>query len=150
MKEFAIIVSCTWKFAATFPVAILVMKMSVTETLIYANLGGALGTFIFVFLSDLLVRTWNNYWPENLKLRRRKNKVFTKRNRRFVYLKTKYGFAGIVILSPVLLSIPLGCFLMVKYYGIKAMNVIWLIAGQVCWSLIYTFLYSEARGIIAG
>jgi hypothetical protein len=149
MKEITIILFCTWKFAATFPVAIYIMKMSVTETLIYTNLGGAIGTLIFVFLSDTLIKLWNNYWPEYLKLRDKKKKAFTKRNRRFVNIKVKYGLIGIVILSPVILSIPLGSFLTVKYYGARITNIIWLIAGQVFWSVFYTFLYIKARWLIS-
>jgi hypothetical protein len=54
----------------------------------------------------------------------------------------KYGLWGIVILNPVLLSIPVGSFLMVKYYGLKMKNLLWLVAGQVAWSLVYVlFLY---------
>jgi hypothetical protein len=148
MKEITIIFFCTWKFAATFPVAIVLMKMSVAETLIYTNIGGALGTFIFVFLSDAILKIWNKYRPEYFK-HGGKKKIFTKRIRRLVTIKVKYGFAGIVFLSPVILSIPLGSFLTVKYYGPGIANVMWLIAGQVFWSFVYTFFYTGLKLIVA-
>ena len=63
-------------------------------------------------------------------------------------IKIKYGLFGIVVLSPVLLSIPLGSFLTVKYYGIKKTNVLWLIAGQVLWSFAFTFFYTQVKAIV--
>ncbi len=149
MKELTIIFFSTWKFAATFPIAIYVMGMSFTETLFYTNIGGILGTIISVYLSRFLIKLWNKYWPENLKFRRKTKKIFTKRNRRFVKIKSKYGLIGIVILSPVILSIPIGSFLTVRYYGNRLKNFLFLIAGQFCWSLVYTIFYTQFKMIIS-
>jgi len=139
MKELTIIFFCTFKFAATFPVAIYLVKMTPLETLLYTNTGGILGTFIFMYLSEFIIRMWNKYWPQSMKRNKKKKKLFTGRNRRIVSIKMRYGIWGIVILNPVLLSIPLGSFLMVKYYGLKLKNMMWLVAGQVAWSLVYVF-----------
>jgi hypothetical protein len=149
MKELTITLLCTWKFAATFPVAIYAMRMSFTETIIYTNIGGILGVLTFVYLSDFLIKIWNKYWPEKLRLYRKTKKNFTTRNRRLVKIKVKYGLFGIVILSPLILSIPVGSFLVVKYYGFKISNIIWLITGQVLWSVVYTFFYFHAKMIFA-
>ncbi len=142
MKELTIIFFSSFKFAATFPVAIYLAKMTPVQTLIYTNAGGLAGTYIFMYMSEFLIRMWNKFRPQSLKYNRKQRKVFTARNRRIVRIKVKYGLWGVVILSPVLLSIPLGSFLMVKYYGLKMKNMLWLLAGQVAWSLIYVlFLY---------
>jgi hypothetical protein len=143
MKEITIVFFCTWKFAATFPFAVLAMKMTFAETIFYTNIGGALGVLIFTFFSDILIKSYDAYWLEKLKFRRKTRRVFNKSNRRLVTIRTKYGLPGIVILTPVLLSIPLGAFLVVKYYGKKKLNMIWLIAGNIGWSFIYTFLYTR-------
>jgi hypothetical protein len=148
MKELTIIFFCTFKFAATFPVAIYLVKMTPLETLLYTNTGGILGTFIFMYLSEFLIRIWNKYWPQRLKRNKRKKQVFTARNRRIVRIKTKYGLWGIVILNPVLLSIPLGSFLMVKYYGLKIKNMLWLLAGQIAWSLVYVLFYFYVKMLL--
>lgn len=148
MKELTIIFFSSWKFAATFPVAVYAMKMSFVETLIYTNIGGIAGTLIFIWFSDFLIKTCEKYWPEKLKLKRKAKKVFTKRNRWFVNVKQKYGLPGIVILSPVLLSIPVGSFLTVKYYGIKKANLLWLIGGQIMWSLLYTLFYTQIKTML--
>jgi hypothetical protein len=148
MKELTVIFFCTFKFAATFPVAIYVAKMTPAETLLYTNTGGILGTFVFMYLSGFLIRMWNKYWPQSLRRKKKKKKVFTARNRRLVRIKMKYGLWGIVILSPVLLSIPLGSFLMVKYYGLKMKNLLLLVAGQFSWSLIYILFYYYVKMLL--
>jgi len=128
--------------------AVYLMKMSFAETLIYTNIGGILGVVVFFYFSAFLIKMWNRFWPENLKLHKPSKKIFTKRNRRFVGIKMKYGLFGIVILSPVILSIPLGSFLTAKYYGTKTRNILWLIAGQIFWSLIYTVFYTQIKTVI--
>ncbi|MEE4197336.1 MAG: hypothetical protein V2I54_06800 [Bacteroidales bacterium] len=138
MKELIVIFSATWKFAATFPVAIYVFQMSSYETLLYTNLGGLLGLIFFSFLSRGLLSLFDHYWPENWRCKTKKRKTFGKRNRRLIILKKKYGLPGIVILTPVILSIPVGAFLNVKYYGKKKSSYLYLFLGQVLWSLIYT------------
>ena len=148
MKELTIIFFCSWKFAATFPIAIYAMRMTFAETLLYTNIGGILGAVVFLYFSNLLLRIWNKYWPEYLKFHRKERKIFTNRNRRFVRIKMKYGLTGIVILSPVILSIPLGAFLTAKYYGVRVKNLVWLIIGQILWSLIFTLFYTQVKAVL--
>jgi hypothetical protein len=147
MKELTIILFCTWKFAATFPVAIYVMKMSVKETLIYTNLGGIIGAFIFLNFSGLIIKLWDLYRPEP-RSHRKKKKIFTPANRRFIKIKTRYGLPGIVVLSPSILSIPVGAFLAAKYYGVGPKVFFLLIAGQVSWSLVYTIFYTYVKNVL--
>jgi hypothetical protein len=148
MKEILIILSSTWKFAATFPVAVMIMKMSFIETLIFTNLGGILGVIIFVFISKLIIKAWNKYFFSRRKIsaenagESNNKKTFTKKNKRIIILKKKYGLPGIVILNPVILSIPVSAFLISKYYGKKFRNYCWLIVGQLTWSLVYTYFYT--------
>ncbi len=143
MKELTVIFFSTFKFAATFPLAIMVMKMSFLETLIYTNTGGVAGIIFFTFLSRLLIHLYGKYWPDKLKVKTKKHKIFNTRNRRLVRIKSKYGIPGIAVLNPVILSIPVGTFLMTKYYGRKMMNYVWLVAGQIGWSVIYTVFYMK-------
>jgi len=145
MKELIIIVSSTWKFAATFPIAIYLFKMSFLETILYTNIGGFIGVVVFMMLSKGLIKIFDAFWPKKLKCKRKSSKVFTRRNRRLIILKNKYGLPGIVILTPVLLSIPLGVFLNTKYYGHKKMSYLYLLLGQIGWSFIYTFVYTQVK-----
>ncbi|MBN2481922.1 MAG: hypothetical protein JXB19_09290 [Bacteroidales bacterium] len=148
MKEITILLLSPWKFAATFPLAILVFKMSWTDTIIFTNIGGIAGIIIFGLLSRLLIFLWDRYWPDTLKFNRGKRKIHTKRNRLIVRLKNQYGLSGIVVLSPVLLSIPVGSYLITKYYGRNMMNYFWQFLGQFAWSVIYIVFFVYFQNIL--
>jgi hypothetical protein len=143
MKALLIIISATWKFAATFPVAIYGFKMTFIETLVYTNIGGIIGIIASVLLTKGIIYLWNLPKSKKQKNRKKQRKTFTKRNRRLVKLKIKYGMAGIAFLTPVLLSIPLGTFLTAKYYGHKKSSYLYLVFGQVGWSFVYTIIYTH-------
>ena len=150
MKELTVLVFFTFKFALTFPVAIYGLKMSFWETILYSNLGGLIGLLVSVYLSKLIIFLWDKYVAGVLFKRRKEKKspVFTRRNRFIVKVKTRYGLPGIVILTYVLFSIPVGAFLITKYYGPKPKNISWLLLGQVSWSFIYTIFYLYIRNAL--
>lgn len=148
MKELIVIVSCTWKFAATFPVAVYLFKMSFLETVLYTNIGGFIGIIVFALASKGIIHLCDHVFPLLFRRKKKPKKIFTKRNRRIIRFKTKYGLPGIVLLTHILLSIPIGVFLVTKYYGSKKVNYLYLALGQLAWSLIYTFVYTEINDVI--
>jgi hypothetical protein len=142
-----IILSSTWKFAATFPFAVYVFNMSFFQTIVYTNIGGLFGIIIFGFLSKGLIKLYIAFCPEMLKRKRKTIKKFTSWNRRLVWLKAKYGLYGIVFLTPVLLSIPVGTFLVTKYYRHNKLSYLYLLFSQLIWSVIYTFFYIKIKAL---
>ncbi len=87
----------------------------------------------------------DSLFPKNHRYNKRSKKIFTLRNRRLIFLKNKFGLPGIVILTPVILSIPVGVFLITKYFGRKKISYLYLFAGQIVWSFIYTFIYTKVK-----
>jgi hypothetical protein len=148
MDILIVILSSTWKFAATFPFAVYVFNMSFAQTIVYTNIGGLLGIIVFRFLSIALINLYNAYWPEKLKRHREPAKKFTRNNRRLVQIKARYGLYGIAVLTPVLLSIPVGTFLVAKYYGQNKFSYLYLLFSQLIWSVIYTFVYIKIPAFI--
>lgn len=147
MKEITVILFCSLKFAMTFPYAIYGLNMSFWETILYTNIGGLIGLLVSVYLSKFILWLWNKYITPKLRQRKKKKRIFTRRNRRLILLKTRYGFAGIVVLTPILFSIPIGSFLMTKYYGIKIKNIFWMLLGQISWSFLYAIFYFYIRSL---
>ena len=144
MEGLTVIFFSSWKFAATFPVAVLVMKMSFLETIIYTNIGAILGIIVFTFASKVIIKLIDYIKTKTVKEKKKKpKKKFTKRNRRIIVIKSKYGLPGIVFLTPVLLSIPIGTFLITKYYGDDKKSYLYLVLGHFLWSLVYTFIYTQ-------
>lgn len=145
MEELIVVLSATWKFAATFPVAVYLFQMSFFETILYTNIGGLLGVILFTLLSRGLLKLLSAYRPKKWQNKEKEHKIFTKRNRRLVTIKKKYGLPGIVILTPVVLSIPVGAFLNTKYYGKQKSSYLFLLLSQIVWSFIYTIVLVKIR-----
>ena len=135
----------SFKFAATFPLVIIQFEFSFLETILWTNVGGTAGIYFFAYLSEKLLAWWKrtfrrsyrNIPPDEQKVK----KVFTRRNRRIVRVKQKYGLIGIALITPLLLSIPVGVFLVVRYYRSSKTKFLYLIAANLFWSLIYTGFY---------
>jgi len=133
------------KFAITFPVAILQFEFGFFETILWTNAGGVIGIYFFAFLSGKLIAWWNRTYKRFLNASAENGsggkKTFTKRNRRIVRIKQQYGLIGIALSTPIILSIPLGAFLVVRYYRSSQTKFLYLIVSNVVWSFIYTGFY---------
>ena len=60
-------------------------------------------------------------WKTRRSLNRKTKKRFNKKNRLFVRTRRSWGMWGIVLCTPILLSIPLGAILLRKYYGHRSL-----------------------------
>jgi len=120
------------KYVITFPFALLI-GLNFTQTLIAVTLGGIAGFYFFYHMSGHAIKRvhhvktfFRKHTPHSIRLRFRQmvlwrkhmtgERVFSKKNRMIARLRAKFGLVGIVILSPVILSIPIGAFLLNKYY----------------------------------
>jgi len=135
----------SFKFAATFPLVIIQYEFSFLETILWTNVGGILGVYFFAFLSGKLLSWWKRTFRRSnkniLSDEQQVKKIFTRRNRRIVRIKQKYGLTGIALITPFLLSIPVGVFLVVRYYRTSKAKFLYLIAANLIWSVIYTGFY---------
>ena len=148
IKILIIIISSTWKFAATFPLAIYLFKMSFVQTLLYTNIGGIVGIAVFIPLSRGAIKAANTLFSGRSREKKRPGKLFTVRNRRLITLKNKYGLPGIILLTPLILSIPVGVFLITRYFGRKKWSYPCLALVQFLWSVVYTFLYTRIIAVV--
>ncbi len=136
----------TVKFGMTFPLAIMEFRFGFFETILWINLGGILGIYFFAYLSEGL-NNWINSKLQQRKLKKENStdqsqkKRFTKRNRRIIRIKQRYGLIGISMSTPILFSIPIGVFLVVRYYRHVKTRFLYMITANLIWSLFYTFFY---------
>lgn len=142
----------SFKFAATFPLVIIQFEFSFLETIFWTNVGGIAGIYFFAFLSEKLIAWWKRTFRRStrkiLEDEQQHKKIFTRRNRRIVKTKKKYGLIGIALITPFLLSIPVGVFLVVRYYRSSRYKFLYLIAANVLWSVIYTGFYMFWDGLL--
>ncbi|MBC8182301.1 hypothetical protein H8E88_14455 [candidate division KSB1 bacterium] len=126
------------------------------QTVIFTTVGGILGFLFFYYMSKWIIKQYNNYSPvvfsyftgEKVETAKKKlnhvpqaKKVFTRRNKLIIKIRNKYGFFGIIILTPVLLSIPIGAFLAQKYYSKKHNMLVYMSISLVLWSFFISSVF---------
>lgn len=135
----------------TFPIAIMQFKFSFVETILWTNIGGIMGIYFFAFLSEKLIAWWNRTFRKKARENKspgKEKKIFTKKNRRIIRIKQQYGLIGIALSTPFLLSIPVGVFLVVRYYRSSKIKFACLVGSNIFWSVIYTLFYTFWDGLL--
>jgi len=133
------------------------LGLTFLQTIASTSAGGIMGVLVFFYFSRWLIKLYDNYaskyvhkaihrfaiWLNMSHLAHRffpliakKKKVFTFSNKLYVRIRRNYGFIGIIILTPILLSIPLGTFLVARFYPRRNHLVLYLSGSVVMWSLI--------------
>lgn len=163
LKLLHIILLASVKYIVTLPYAMIIgveYKYAIFAVLI----GGIGGFLFFYYVSKPLDRGLKCIWPpicklvpSSLKLRynsyrqKRKTKgpkkIFSKQSRFLVRTKSTYGFWGIILATPVILTIPIGAFLANKYYSHKKHIVLYMILSIVGWAIVLSGVVHLFPGI---
>ena len=102
--------------------------------------GGIVGVLIFVNASDYLLKKWKERKSHHKKITPFKRN-FTRKNKLIVNTKRRFGLLGIAFLTPLLLSIPIGSFIALRYFKNKKRVLIYLFGSVLFWSVSSYFLY---------
>ena len=78
--------------------------LSPLEGMFWCIIGGMSGCFIWIFGGNKLQSLWATYISKG-----KKGKVFSRKNRFLVKLRAKGGLWLVAFLTPLILSIPVGC-----------------------------------------
>ncbi len=152
IKQLSILILSAIKFMVAAPASYL-FGYSYLHTILNTTIGGWIGVLIFYYLGRYIFSHFS-FWKKLVRRFYRRvtggsfkaglikinqvetPKVFTRRNRWIIKIRNRYGFPGLIILTPVLLSIPLGTFLIVRYYSYRRGKLGWLTLSVVAWSVI--------------
>lgn len=157
IKFLHVILLASVKYVVTLPYA-MIIGMEYPQALVAVLLGGIGGFLFFYYLSKRVIRVFNHNCPkfsslvpavfrqryrafcENRKARRKPGKIFSRKNRLIARLRANYGFWGIILTTPILLSIPLGAFLANKYYSRRRHIVLYMILSIIGWAGVFSGL----------
>lgn len=161
VKLLHIMLLASVKYIVTLPYAMIIGIEY--KYAILAVLAGGIGGFLFFFyVSKPLDRGFKCIWPplcrlvpSTLKIRftsyqqkkLKDKKTFSKYNRFIVRMKSSYGFWGIILATPVILTIPIGAFLANKYYSHKKHIVLFMILSIIGWAAVLSGLIHLFPGI---
>lgn len=113
------------------------LGFSFFQAVTVTSLGGFVGVTFFVYTSDKLIA----YFKKRKILKQLENpnqirkKVFTRTNKIIIIVKQRFGLLGISLLTPLLLSIPIGCFLAVRYFNDKQRILFYMFGSILFWSV---------------
>ncbi len=141
LEILGIFASSAIKFSFVGVPAAVYLNYSFAKSLTITISGGCTGAFFFVYASDWIIHKINHF--KNKKHANAKpKKKFTHSNKLIIRAKNKFGLLGIAILTPPLISIPVGSFLAVKYFKDKKKILRYMFASICVWGvLLYQFFH---------
>jgi len=115
----------------------LTLGFSFFEAVVVTSLGGFTGVLIFVGVSDFLLKKYKHlkHKQQEGKVKKSDKKIFTRKNRIIITVKQRFGLWGIAGLTPLLFSIPIGCFIATRYFKDKQKIIIYMFASVLLWSI---------------
>jgi hypothetical protein len=150
IKILHIILLASVKYIFMLPYA-MIIGLEFEQAVVAVLIGGIGGFLFFYYLSKYVIRglktalsyiprilpgkiksRYNNLYKKITK--RKKPKIFTRKNRLIVRFRKTYGFWGIIVTTPPFLTIPLGAFLAGKYYSHRRHIVFYMIISIMAWA----------------
>ena len=123
------------------PAVIAIYKSNYFMALLSSCCGAVFGTIVFTYFFAAIIKWWERFKESWFGKKHHKKKVFTKFNRRIITVKHRFGLTGIAIITPVLLSIPIGAFLAERFYKDKQKVIIYLSISGIAWCFIFYFSF---------
>lgn len=114
------------------------------EVAIYTAIGGIIGVGFFLLLASSFQATLRRWFP-----RKKKKKVFSRKNRFIVRVKRNFGLAGIAFLTPWFLSVPVGTFISFGIYKNRSKVFLYQSASIILWSFLGAALAQPLAAMLA-
>lgn len=135
------------KFFVAFPIA-LQYHFNWLSIFITTSLGGITGILCFAFLSYEIIKMYDWFRKKFFKNKPPKKKSVSIRKKRvYIKIKSQFGLWGIAILTPFILSIPIGTFLAVRFFGATKKTILILIFFLIFWAFVLS-LISEYTALL--
>ena len=143
--EIGLVASIKFLFAPFLAAA---QHISFIPSLLVTTLGGTVGIFVFVFLGNYLKHLSQviNYTVKRLYKSADKGKdtpiprKFTWQNKLIIKIKRRFGLFGIAMVTPCIISIPVGCLVASHFFADKKKVLLYTIVSLIIWSLILNSL----------
>lgn len=101
-------------------------------------------SFVSAFLSEELILGYA-WVMRKLFPNRPKKKRMTKMNRFLIKAKWYFGIVGVSAIAPLVLSIPFGTFIAIRFFGYRnrAKTVLYMSLSAIAWTVILYFIYHK-------
>lgn len=100
--------------------------------------GGVIGIIAFTFIGGGITYMWKKIkaiFKKKIPATIKEQKKFTRSNKLIVRIKIRYGLIGLAIITPAIISIPVGTIVINHFYRKKMRNIAILFLSLLAWSL---------------
>ncbi|MES2591066.1 MAG: hypothetical protein V4608_04190 [Bacteroidota bacterium] len=131
------------------PLAVMYYEFTFFEAVTVTSLGGFTGATFFVYSSNKLISYFKKRKAQKqIDNPKPKKKIFTRTNKIIVIVKHRFGLFGIALITPLILSIPIGCFIAVRYFKDKQRILIYMFGSILFWAITMYYLYKPLNDVI--
>ncbi|HEY4800094.1 MAG TPA: hypothetical protein VII99_13525 [Bacteroidia bacterium] len=109
------------------------------EAFLITTAGGIFGILTFFLLGEMIAYGWKKmvrWFEKPMHLEKKPVKKFTWTKKFIVRTKMKFGLAGLAIVTPSIISIPIGSLVIHKLYRNRMKSILLIILSLICWSLL--------------
>ena len=102
--------------------------------------GGIIGIIIFSLVGEVIAFGWKkiiSFFRKRFRQKEKEKKTFTRMRKFIIRTKMNFGLLGLVITTPPILSIPIGTFMIHRFYRKKYKNIFFLAISIIAWSFIF-------------
>jgi hypothetical protein len=162
-KFLQIVLLASVKYFLTIPYALLI-GMNYNLAVLAIITGGVAGFIFFYYLFKPVSMFFSRakpmvcrFIPEAIRMRYadfckswlhpRRKELFSKRSRRIVTIKRKFGMWGIIVTTPVILSIPVGAYLARHFYKGDRHIVLYMLLSIISWGIVFSSILRIFPGI---
>ena len=110
--------------------------------------GGVTGSILFANISEWALNGWVKFRTRYIPYRKRKPGSIVD-NKFANRVKDKWGLAGIAFFTPIILSIPIGTMLAVRFYTDKQKVISYMLISIAIWDVVLYFLYNHFYNVLA-
>lgn len=142
LKLIPVFFLCMVKFVVGVPALYAATNWGFVPMFVFSTFAGSCGVVAFLFFERGLMRFWaavKNKLPIKAKPSQPKRR-FTKRNRMLVKIINSYGLPGIALITPTIISIPVGTILAGRLFHNPKRVFLFLTASVALWSALLSSL----------
>ncbi len=142
LKYLFIFLLCMVKFVVGVPTGFAALDLPFIPFVLFTTAGGISGVFAFSFFSSYIFQAWNfiissiGFKVIHSKPKRR----FTRTSRIYTKIIKSYGLIGVALITPTIISIPIGTVLALKLFPDKRKVIFTLSISVLLWSILLSSL----------
>ena len=137
------------KYLYTPPV-ILELGYSFWETIFIMLAGGIAGTLVWYYIGGLLIKGIQALWQRVVPPSNKPKKKFSRKNKLIVKVKSRWGLIGLALITPTIISIPIGTLLAARYFGHNWRTLPYMLLSVVGWGFVATIGWDFIVPVVKG